>query len=252
MSISLSFTEVFDYTKRHWGTLHREPGEAGNNPKESATQSYSVYENARNSLFPHVILGTGQIRSNQELRKSFGHLTEKKVCKKDSEEKMLSYRGSIYGGKWSTFINDLFILGTVHSGKTVYIANLSKNRLKSSDLWNDEEDRATTFGRELYILMLHGYQQYKTPFSSLCGLTFYRPQFPPLDEDNSLSLIEVRNNIDTFLLQNPKEAKRLILSFCFRDSLPLKAWREPTKPESTDLADNTILASEADSESIPK
>ncbi len=110
-------------------------------------------------------------------------------------EKQLPYRegGAIFhDNPWSLPTNDAFIFGAIQARKIVYV---SGSVLSQEGLWNEENQRPTTLGREIALLSLAGYRKGEAEESSQFKLTLVPPEVG-VGVQNCLELLQTVININ--------------------------------------------------------
>jgi len=131
-----------------WLVTSDKKGNPGKNPKIAASLASKIYENTIHADLPFILLGPDCIRRIPELASNFGLCTSKNA-------------GSILGERqWSLLINDVFMMGGIHSRKEVLL--FLKKDINRNMIWNDASCSLTTFGRELAILHFAGFKRGET------------------------------------------------------------------------------------------
>lgn len=118
---------------------------------------YTLYQHANQSALPCMVIGNGELQRSQHELLNFGTVsTHRPACSKHwvsllPEEN----KGAIYSDQpWTELANYIFLLGSIHAEKTVYLWKEER-----SLLWNREKNELTGTGKEIAALISSGYQQ---------------------------------------------------------------------------------------------
>jgi hypothetical protein len=158
-------------------------------PKVEAERGARAYENAFNSFLPFVILGDATIREEETLIQNMGTLAtdpqvnQKKISdfleeslKLENKNKQLKSAVKVHttqgallnDSNWWPFRNDMFMLGSIHSGKEFHLAFKNGKEPSDDSLWDNANKRPRVLGRELIMLALAGYKKVEKGQISAC------------------------------------------------------------------------------------
>lgn len=223
---------LFSEIRPIWSEIAREIPNASmriGSPKVEAKRGAEAYENAFNGFLPFVILGNEKIREEETLLQNMGTLaTDPQVNQKKISRFLDTTSPSKMNGKqlktavkihttqgailndsnWWLFRNDMFVLGSIHSGKEFHLASKAGKEPSDDLLWDAEHNRPRVLGRELIMLAAAGYQKAEQ--------TTYRKKgrVTPLNLEHA------------FFLPEGKQTTELMLSACRKKFAEIKSAAE--------------------------
>lgn len=122
-----------------------------------------------------MIQGWDKLCETPEMLYNFGVLTTgKPFCREPIKGPVpteMNRGAALYQEDWWVTLNDSYILGTIHAGKTVHLYE-PDGKLKDCSLW--ARNRPRVLGRELLMLRASGYHRAEHPYKELERILFYR------------------------------------------------------------------------------